>query len=155
MKYNKLMRKGLTIIEIIIAIALITTIVGIGLVAMNPGGQLAKARNSQRLFHLQSVMNAIRQKMADTSGGAFICAAGTVPATSTKMAVGGGNYDIGPCLVPTYLPTMPFDPSAAGAHFSSTTDYDTGYYIFRNASSGQITVSAPSAELGQAVFITR
>lgn len=136
-----------------IAVALIAVITGIGLIAGNPGGQLAKARNSQRTFHLQTIMNGIRQKMADTSGGAFTCSAGTIPATSTRMSV--SSYNIGPCLVPTYIPTMPFDPSSTGAHFSSTTDYDTGYNILRNASTGQITVSAPSAELNQTISITR
>ncbi|MEK7608209.1 MAG: prepilin-type N-terminal cleavage/methylation domain-containing protein [Patescibacteria group bacterium] len=147
------MRKGLTLIEIVISVALITVVVGIGLIAGNPGGQLAKARNSQRQFHLQAVMNGIRQKMADTSGGAFTCSAGAIPTTSTKMAV--SSYNIAPCLIPTYVPTMPFDPSATGAHFSSTTDYDSGYNILRNASTGQITVSAPSAELNQTISVTR
>ena len=150
------MRQGITIIEIIIAVALIGILAGLGLVALNPIGQLAAARNSQRTFHLNGVMNAIRQNIADTSGGGFTCASGAIPTTTaTRMAVGAGNYDIAPCLVPTYLPNMPFDPSAPGAHYVSNEDYDTGYTVIRNATSGQVTVAAPSAELNKVISVTR
>ncbi|OGY98227.1 MAG: hypothetical protein A2855_02915 [Candidatus Liptonbacteria bacterium RIFCSPHIGHO2_01_FULL_57_28] len=150
------MKHGLTLIEIVIAVALIAIITSIGLVALNPGGQLAAARNSQRNFHLNAVMNAVRQNIADTSGAAFTCANGAIPTTTaTKMAVGAGNYDIAPCLVITYLPSMPFDPSYPGAHYVSNTDYDTGYTIIRNASTGQVTLNAPEAELNKTISITR
>ncbi len=145
----------MTIIEIVITLSLIAIITALGLVALNPGGQLAGARNSQRSLHLTGIMNGIRQNMAETSGGGFTCAAGTIPATTTKMAVGGGNYDIGPCLTPTYLPVLPFDPKTASAHFNSVTDYDTGYTIVRNASTGVVTLAAPSAEQGKTITLAR
>lgn len=156
MNYAGNRRRGLTLIEIIVAIALIALLGGLGLIALNPAGQLAKSRNTQREFHLNGIMNAIRQNMADTSGGGFTCAAGPLPtSTAMKMAAGGGNYDIAPCLVPVYLPTMPFDPSAPGAGYASNSDYDTGYTIIRNATTGQVTLNAPEAELGEAVEVTR
>lgn len=150
------MRKGLTLIEIVIGVALIALVAGMGFLAINPVGQLASARNSQRNFHLNGLMNGIRQNMADTSGGGFTCESGPLPtSTPKKIATGAGNYDIAPCLVPTYLPTMPFDPSAAGAHYVSNDDYDTGYTVIRNASSGQVTLNAPAAELNKVISITR
>jgi len=150
-------RRGLTIIEIVIAIALLAIITTVGLVIANPGKQLAKSRNTQRELHLQAILSAIRQNIADTSGGAFGCATGALPTSTKKMASGGGagTYDIVPCLVPTYLPTMPFDPSASGAHYAGNSDYDSGYNVVRNASTTQVTVSAPSAELGATISITR
>jgi prepilin-type N-terminal cleavage/methylation domain-containing protein len=149
------LRAGFTLIEIIVALAILTITMVIGFVALNPGGQLAASRNTQRTFHLQGIMNGIRQNMADTSGNTFTCAAGPIPATATKMATGGGNYDIAPCLVPVYIPVMPYDPTATGAHYISNTDYDSGYTVVRNATSGQITLTAPAAELKQSISITR
>lgn len=151
------MRKGLTILEIVIAMALLAILTTVGILIANPGGQLAKSRNTQRELHLQAVISAIRQNIADAGGGTFTCASGALPTSTKKMASGGagGTYDIAPCLVATYLPTMPFDPSASGAHYASNSDYDTGYNVIRNASTSQVTVSAPSAELGATISITR
>ena len=151
------MRRGLTLIEIIIAVALIAILVGLGFLALNPVGQLAAARNSQRSFHLNGLMNGIRQNLADMNNGSFDCDSGGALPTSTakKMATGVGNYDIASCLVPIYLPNMPFDPSAAGAHYASNSDYDTGYTIVRNATTGQVTLNAPAAELNKVISVTR
>ena len=71
------------------------------------------------------------------------------------MAPGVGNYDIAPCLVPTYLLALPFDPATSGAHYVSNSDYDTGYFIVQNSSTGQITLSAPAAELKKTISVTR
>lgn len=150
------MHKGFTIIEIVLAIALATIIFAAGIAAINPAGQLASARNSERIAHVNALTSAIRENIADNRTGKFVCAgAGDIPTSSKKMAVGAGNYDIAPCLVPVYLFSMPFDPSAANAHYASNADYDTGYFVIKNASTGQITVSAPSAELGKAISVIR
>jgi hypothetical protein len=61
--------------------------------------------------------------------------------------------DIASCLVPDYLSSLPFDPSVAGAHFSSPTDYDTGYEISRD-SNGRITASS-TGELTATISVTR
>jgi prepilin-type N-terminal cleavage/methylation domain-containing protein len=149
------MRKGVTLVELILAMGLFALLVTTAFVALNPGGQLASTRNTQRTLHLQALLNSIRQNMADTSGGGFTCAAGPIPSSTTRMASGGGNYDIAPCLVPAYLPTMPYDPATTTAHYTSNIDYDTGYFISRNASSGQVTLSAPAAELNKTISIVR
>ena len=143
------MRKGMTLIEIVIVIALITILTGIYFLAANPAGQLANSRNQERSLHLQTIMNAIRQNIADQNNEQFACATGALPtSTSKRMASGGasGTYDIGPCLIPTYIFSLPFDPSATSGHYTANTDYDTGYNIQINSSTGQITLSAPYAE---------
>ncbi len=148
-------RSGMTIMEIIIVIAILGIMVAVGVVAMNPGGQLANSRNSKRALDLQTIMNGIRANISDQMGQTFSCAAGTVPTSTKRMAPGAENYDIAPCLVPTYLLALPFDPSTSSAHYNSNSDYDTGYYIVRNASTGQITLTAPAAERGKTVSIIR
>lgn len=148
-------KKGLTLIEIIVSIAVIAIVAGIGITVYNPGGQLAAARNTQRQLHLQALMNAIRQNVADSSTGTFVCSSGTLPTTSTKMTSDNGGYNIAPCLVPTYILATPFDPSASGGRYVSNSDYDTAYNISYSASTTQITLSAPSAELGKVISLIR
>ncbi len=147
-------RLGLTLVEILIAITLIAIIAAVGIVAANPAGQVAKARNTRRQLDLEVVMNSIRQSISDTSGATFSCVSGPLPTSTKKMASPSSSYNMAPCLTPTYLGTLPFDPSASGSHWTSVSDYDTGYNIVQNAS-GVITVAAPSAELNQAISISR
>lgn len=148
-------RLGMTLIEILIAITLMAIIAGVGIVAANPAGQIAKARNTQRQLHLEAIMNSIRQSISDASGASFSCASGPLPTSTEKMGSASSSYDMGACLVPTYLPIMPFDPSVDGAHYKDPSDYDTGYNVVQNASTGVITVNAPGAELNQAISISR
>ncbi len=154
---NTVMRKGFTIIELIVGVSLLAIIAGIAIKSLNPVGQLRSARNSQRTAHVNTIVNAIRVKLADTRTGTFSCAAGDIPTSSKKMASGSSSsrYDIAPCLVPGYLYAMPFDPAATSSRYVSNTDYDSGYFVMKNASTGQITVSAPSAELGKVISVTR
>jgi prepilin-type N-terminal cleavage/methylation domain-containing protein len=147
---------GFTLIEIMIVVALMVILTAIYVVVANPAGQLAQARNNERRLHLQAIMNAVQQNIADSGNEQFTCAAGPIPTSSVRMtsAVGAGNYNIAPCIVfPTGiygLFTMPFDPVASSSHFISVNDYDSGYSIAMNAS-GSILLSAPYAELNQVV----
>lgn len=149
--------KGFTLIEIVIVTALMVILAATYFFVANPGGQLASARNTTRINELEAIMNAVRQNVADQDNGQFSCSSGPLP-TSTPLDMASGpatsTYNIAPCLVPTYLYTMPFDPSASSSHYTSVTDYDTGYTIVENAS-GTITLSAPYAELGKTISVSR
>ncbi len=147
-------RRGFTLIEILIVIGLIAVLAGVLIVALNPARQFSQARNAQRWNNIDTILSAVIANLTDNRG-TFTCAAGVIPATATKMANGSGNYDIGPCLSPTYAVSLPFDPSAAGAHWTSTTDYDLNYTIQRDATTGRITIAAPGAELAQVITMVR
>ena len=149
-------RKAFTLIEILIVIGLIAVLAGVLIVALNPARQFSQARNAQRWNNIDTVMGAVISNLTDNRG-TFTCAAGTIPATAADMTstTGASNYNIGPCLSPTYAVSVPFDPSATGAHWTSTADYDLGYTIMRDATSGRITIAAPAAELGVTISMIR
>ncbi|MCR4334180.1 MAG: type II secretion system GspH family protein [Patescibacteria group bacterium] len=144
MKNNK--QDGFTLIEILVVIGIIAILAGVVLVAINPSRQFKIARDSQRTSHVTTILNAIGQNMSENRG-LFKCSGTvtTIPATSTIMKSSGG-FDIAPCLVPTYIASMPFDPSASGAHFTSVNDYDTQYSIAIDVND-RITITAPSTEI--------
>ncbi len=148
------MRKGLTLIEIIVTIAIIAILVGVYFLVANPAGQLAGARNNRRTTDLEGLLIAVRQNIADQGNGQFGCSSGAIPTTTTNMGSASGSYNIAPCLVPTYLSLMPFDPSASSAYYNTVTNYNTGYSIIQNAS-GSVTLSAPHAELNKTISVTR
>lgn len=158
---------GFTLIEILMVMGIIALLAAVVIVAINPARQFAQARNSQRISNVNSILNAVGQNIADHRG-IFECGAGVLPTTATTIKSGGGvggagggsaGYDLAECITPLYLPAMPFDPSAPDAHFTSSTDYDTGYTIFQDATTGRITVAAPfaqnSAELEEEIEATR
>lgn len=146
---------GFTLIELTISLAIFVIIASVAIVAINPLGQISQARNTQRELHLEALMSAIRQNIADSPTGTFTCSAGSIPTSTKRMAVGAGNYDIAECLIPVYAKTLPFDPSTSTAHYISNTDYNTGYNIIQATSTGSITLSAPAAELKKTISITR
>ena len=113
-------------------------------------------RNTQRSANVNAILNAIGQNMADNRG-IFVCAKGKIPtAPSRVMSSKKGDFDIASCLVPTYLLTMPFDPSDKTAYWYSVADYNSGYIVSqKGGSTGKVTVSAPGAEGGPAISVTR
>ncbi|MBI5732538.1 type II secretion system protein [Candidatus Jorgensenbacteria bacterium] len=145
---------GFTLIELLVVIGIIAILAAVVIIALNPARQFSQARNTQRWSNVNALLNAIGQRTADNRGLFETgCAAGAVPTTSTNIST--STYDIAPCLVPTYITQLPFDPSAAGAYYSSSTDYDLQYFVQRDATTGRITVNAPSAELSEIISVTR
>jgi type IV pilus assembly protein PilA len=144
-------KRGFTLLEILIVLALIAILVGIVIAALNPARQFSNARNATRWSHLQTMMSAISANMAENDGS-FTCASGAIPATATEMASAGG-YNIAPCLVTEYISSMPYDPSDGS--WTSETTYDTGYTIQQAAADDRITIAAPSAELSETISLTR
>lgn len=126
---SKIVNKGFTLIEILVVIGLIAILAAIVLIAINPAKQFAQGRNSQRTSNVESILNAVGQRMADNkgifaglftiSGTDYKCAplpaivAGAVPtvdisdADSPDIVTASGLLG---CLTPTYLPAMPTDP---------------------------------------------
>jgi type II secretory pathway pseudopilin PulG len=147
-------RRGFTLIEIVTSVGVVVLLMVAVIIILNPTAQFAKGRNAQRKANLNMMINAIGQNVADNKGS-FSCSSGSIPTSTTRMASSSGNYNIAPCLVPTYLPSLPHDPSTSTAKWVSTSSYDTGYTIVRSATTSRVTVSAPAAELGETITYTR
>ena len=149
-------RGGFTLIEILVVIGLIAILASVVFIAINPARQFAQGRNTQRIANANAILNAIGQKMADNKGMMADCLA-NITAADKKIAAGTDNVDLG-CLAPVYISSLPFDPGAGGAHWTSSSDYDTGYNAAKDEN-GRITVSAPAAlaasELSQTISVTR
>lgn len=142
--------KGFTLVEVLLVIVIIAILAAIVVVAINPGRQVSQANNTQRSSDAKAALDSIHQYAIDNRGA--------LPAgiTSTATVIGSavGQIDICASLVPTYMASMPFDPTATGAHYTSCADYNTGYNVSSDASS-RVTVSAPGAELSETISVTR
>jgi type IV pilus assembly protein PilA len=156
-------RSGFTLIEILLVIGIIAILATVVIVAINPGRQFAQARNTQRISNVNTILNAIGQNIADNKG-VFTCAAAGAVIDNTVRKIeytanaAAGKSDLYTCLVPTYISSMPYDPSATGAHVTSDVDYSTEYTVTKDAN-GRIAISAPTAntpsELNQNISVTR
>lgn len=142
-------KKGFTLVEVLLVIVIIAILAAIVIVAINPGRQVSQANDTQRSSDVKTLLDAVHQYGIDNRG--------TFPAGITDVAtiVGDDPLEINICaaLVPTYVAAMPFDPTAAGAHYTDCTDYNTGYTILQDAN-GRITVSAVG-EITNPITVTR
>lgn len=148
------MKRGFTLIEILVVIGIIAILAAVVLVAINPSRQFKMARDSQRMSNVNALLNAISQNIAEHRG-VFTC--GTtplqLPTVATVVKSGSPGIDLASCLVPSYVSILPFDPSATGAHYVSPTDYNTGYVVYQDAE-GRVTASS-TGEMTPSISVTR
>lgn len=142
------LRRGFTLIEILLVVAAIAILAGIVILAINPGKQLGETRNAQRRADVNTIMNAVYQYSIDSGTGI----PATITTTPTWICKTGatctGLIDLSVLTNDEkYLTSMPFDPTAA-------TVAATAYGISKSAN-GRVTVVATSSEQGATISITR
>lgn len=152
---NRKSSKGFTLIELLVVIGILTVLLAIVLIAVNPAKQFAQANNTQRRSDVNAILNAIHQYAADNKGnipagiGASatpICEDGTITCTS--------GVDLCTTLVSKYLADIPkdpkdgeVDPATNGPCASGTDSYDTKYTVLKGANN-RITVTATGEDEG-------
>ncbi len=146
-------QKGFTLIELLVVIGILAVLLAIVLIAINPARQFSLANNTKRASDSNAILNAIDQYAADNRGS-LPTGIGT---TAAVIGSNTGEVDICSALVTTYLAALPVDPLVNNGTpvTDCATTYTTGYSVVKSASNNRITVSAPQAELGQVISVTR
>lgn len=148
------LKKGFTLVEVLLVIVIIAILTAIVLVAINPARQVAQANNTQRRADVATILNAVSQYIVDNGGTLPTSTEAVLSTTPTNMGTDALDIEICTDLVPTYLAGLPFDPTDVDAGFTDCTDYDLGYNISADANNN-VTVSAPSAQLSETISVTR
>lgn len=129
-------------------VALLAILAGIVILAINPSKQIADTNNAQRRVDVNTILNAVYQYAIDNSG--------TIPSGITGVATeicqtGGscsGLVDLSVLTsTSTYLVSIPADPTGSSAN-------GVGYEI-ATTTGNRVTVTAPDAEEGQTISVTR
>lgn len=146
--------RGFTLVELLVVLGIISVLIVAVFITQNPKFQFAETRNAERFLAITAIRNAIDANTTANNGN-FTCTAGPIPESPTLIESRDDGYNILPCLVPTYLETLPIDPHAIDIYLKSATEYRTGFIISRDPVGGTITIAAPHAELGRTVSVTR
>lgn len=151
--------KGFTLIELLVVIGILTVLLAITLVAINPSRQFSQANNTQRRSNINAILNAIHEYSADHKGA--LPTGITSTAKTITSTAGATNLDLCATLVPLYIADIPVDPTAGSKSPANSvcTDsgatYSSGYTVVSSASNSRVTIAAPSAELLETISVTR
>lgn len=144
---NSIKKKGFTLIEILVVVALIAILAAVTIVAINPAKNFGDTRNAQRSSDVATLLDAVTQYLA--TQGNSLSGLGSIPVCPTTTVIGTntGLINLTTQLVPTYIVAIPIDPSVGTAG-------STGYDICTTASN-RIQISAPNAENGKTISVQR
>lgn len=147
-------QSGFTLPELLAACVLVVGLLALALALAHPEDFSVRKRNAERWLAVAQHMQAINSYAVKE--GAL-----PVPVTEEKMAVGSesGMANICPLIVPDYADKLIYDPlfgrdGSEGGCGQEGSLYTTGMAVIRTKDD-KVTVSAPGAEAGEEISLTR
>jgi prepilin-type N-terminal cleavage/methylation domain-containing protein len=154
---SKNIKKGFTLIEILLVVAILSILLVVVFAALNPAQRLQDTRNARRWNDVNQVLTAVHEYIVDNKG---TCPTGVNCTTQATVelgtcAAGAANCPaltgVANCVdlrtpLASYLASIPKDPSVSG-----TTN--SGYAI--GVANGIVTITACHAEGGQSISVAR
>lgn len=142
-------RQGFTLIEVLLVVAILAVLASIVIIAINPARQLAESRNAKRRADVLVILNAVYQYDIDNAEIPATIGTGETEICKTDASDCTGMISLAVLTnSERYLTAMPVDPKG------SDTTGGTGYKIYKS-SNNRVTVTAPRAEIGAIISITR
>lgn len=142
-------RSAFTLLELLLVVALIAILASIVILAINPAKQISDTNNAQRRVDVNTILNAVYQYTIENDG--------QLPSTITTNSTEICRTDASSCaglvdlsVLTTneeYLSALPLDPTDSSTN-------GTGYEILIT-NNDRVTVSAPAAEDGETIEVTR
>lgn len=141
-------KSGFTLIEVLLVIAIIAILAAIVILALNPPRNISQANNAQRRHNIHTILNSVHEYAIDNRGQL----PSTITTVSTEVCKTGascaGLIDLSAVTdQERYVLQIPTDPTSASAN-------GTGYFINKDTYN-RLTVSAPFAELGETISVSR
>lgn len=138
--------RGFTLIEVLVVIGMLAILSTVVLVAVNPLRQFAQARNSEREAHVNTLLNAVGQRIADNRG--VFEGPGCDPLPYPAETIASTGFDLRSCLVTDYLSEIPLDPTLGTNDCVDEACTEGGYMatysIERSPATNRITICAPN-----------
>ena len=146
MKISNFKKNGFTLVEILLVLALVSILLSIIIVAINPSKQLADSRDAQRASDMYSIAQAVYHYAADNEGDfpdTITIQDQEICKTDTESCAGLSDLS---ALTDseTYLIFSPVDP-LCGSVPGVCAENGTGYFV-SVTEGGRLTIKASSSE---------
>ena len=145
------MKKGFTLLELLIVIGILVILISAAIAVINPLRQFAMANNARRWRDVSTILSAVSQNIIDNRG-TWTCPDYPEITTSTDGAFIASTTEailqapICNCLVPTYLSALPQDPGVGDPLTACPATYNTRYTIYQDPATARITICAPDSQ---------